>query len=60
MNVETVESFPTHLNQQTDYVMFNTTINSNHFDGVSFSKNFSFLGNGKDTGQIVTYREMCV
>lgn len=36
-----------HLNQQTNDVMFNTTINCYHFDWVSFSINFGFLVGGK-------------
>lgn len=32
-----------HLNQQSNYVMFNATVDSHHFNWVAFSKNFDFL-----------------
>lgn len=33
----------TNLNQQPNYIMFYTTVNSHNFDWVAFSKNFYFL-----------------
>ena len=42
-----------HLNQQTNDVMFNTTINGHHFDLVSSSKNLCFLiGGGKNSKRL--------